>query len=55
MSEKIIEQSPQAGKKKKNKIARRENNIHGYLFVAPYAIVFAIFILVPVVLAVRTA
>lgn len=39
-------------KKPKNKIAKRENNKHGYLFVAPYAIVFAIFILIPVVLAV---
>ncbi len=39
-------------KKKKNKIAKRENNMHGYLFVAPYAIVFAIFILIPVLLAI---
>lgn len=39
-------------KKRKNKIAKRENNKSGYLFMAPYAIVFAIFILVPVVLAV---
>lgn len=39
-------------KKKKNKIAKRENNMHGYLFVAPYAIVFCIFILIPVLLAV---
>ena len=38
-------------KKKKNKIAKRENNIHGYFFVAPYAIVFCIFILIPVLLA----
>lgn len=39
-------------KKPKNKIAKRENNKHGYMFVAPYAIVFAVFILIPVVLAV---
>ena len=40
-------------KKKKNGIARRENNNKsGYLFMAPYAIVFVIFILVPVLLAV---
>lgn len=39
-------------KKKKNKIAKRENNKHGYLFVAPYAIVFCVFILIPVILAV---
>jgi multiple sugar transport system permease protein len=38
--------------KKKNKIAKRENNKNGYLFMAPYAIVFVIFILVPVILAV---
>lgn len=39
-------------KVKKNKIARRENNIHGYLFLAPYAILFIIFVLVPVIVAV---
>lgn len=39
--------------KKKNKIAKRENNNkHGYLFVAPFAIVFCVFILIPVILAV---
>lgn len=38
--------------KKKNKISRRENNWHGWLFVGPFALIFAIFILVPVVLAV---
>lgn len=37
---------------KKNKIAKRANNKNGYLFVLPYAIVFTIFILVPVLLAV---
>ncbi|MGN0297984.1 MAG: carbohydrate ABC transporter permease [Lachnospiraceae bacterium] len=37
---------------KKNKIAKRENNIHGYLFLAPYAILFTIFVLVPVLVAV---
>lgn len=39
-------------KKRKNKISRRENNIHGWFFVAPYAAIFSVFILVPVVLAV---
>ena len=38
---------------KKNSIGRRENNNRtGYVFMAPYAIVFLIFILVPVLLAV---
>ena len=38
---------------KKNSIGRRENNNRaGYAFMAPYAIVFLIFILVPVLLAV---
>lgn len=37
---------------KKNKIAKRANNKSGYLFVLPYALVFLIFILVPVILAV---
>lgn len=39
-------------KRKKNKISRRENNWHGWLFVGPYALIFSIFILVPVILAV---
>lgn len=39
-------------KKPKNKIAKRENNKNGYIFMAPYAIIFVIFILVPVVLAI---
>lgn len=39
-------------KKKKNKISRRENNWHGWVFIGPYALIFSIFILVPVVLAV---
>lgn len=39
-------------KKKPNKISRRENNWHGWLFIGPYALIFAIFILVPVILAV---
>ena len=45
---------PQAVKprKKKNKISRRENNWHGWLFIGPYALIFAIFILIPVILAV---
>lgn len=39
-------------KKKRNNIRRREHsNWHGYGFVAPYAIVFITFILVPVILA----
>lgn len=38
--------------KKKNKIAKRENNRNGYLFTAPYAIIFSLFILIPVILAV---
>ena len=34
-------------------VGRRErNNLSGYLFVAPYALVFAVFILIPVLLAV---
>lgn len=37
---------------KKNKISKRNNNINGYLFILPYAIVFSIFILIPVILAV---
>ncbi len=37
---------------KKNKIAKRANNKTGYLFVLPYAAVFLVFILVPVLLAV---
>ena len=40
-------------KKKKNNIRKREhNNYNGYGFMAPYAIVFLIFILVPVILAI---
>ncbi len=39
-------------KKKKNKIAKRENNKNGYIFILPYALIFVIFILVPVVIAV---
>ena len=41
-----------AVKRRKNKISRRENNWRGWLFIGPYAIIFSIFILVPVVLAV---
>lgn len=37
---------------KKNKIAKRADNKNGYLFVLPYAVVFTIFILIPVILAV---
>lgn len=39
-------------KKKKNKISRRENNWHGWVFIGPYALIFSIFILIPVALAV---
>lgn len=39
-------------KKRKNKIAKRENNFNGYLFTLPYALIFSIFILIPVVLAI---
>ncbi len=38
-------------KRGNNKIAKRENNRNGYLFVAPFAIVFVVFILIPVLLA----
>lgn len=38
--------------KHKNKIAKRENNKNGYWFMLPYASVFTVFILVPVILAV---
>ena len=37
-------------RKKKNKISRRENNWHGWLFIGPYALIFSIFILIPVIL-----
>lgn len=37
---------------KMSKIGRRENNKAGYLFVFPYALLFVIFILAPVVMAV---
>jgi multiple sugar transport system permease protein len=47
------ESAPVAAKKRKrSKISKRENNWHGYLFVLPYALVFTIFILIPVILAV---
>lgn len=39
-------------KGRKNKISRRENNWHGWVFIAPYALIFSIFILIPVILAV---
>lgn len=46
--------TPPAGtlKPRRNKISRRENNWHGWAFVAPYALIFSVFILVPVILAV---
>ncbi len=61
MSENLKDNAPQVvetkpdvkpAKKKRNKIAKRENNVNGYLFVLPYALIFTIFILIPVVLAV---
>lgn len=42
---------PHKVRKRKNKISRRENNWHGWLFIGPYAAVFSVFILIPVVLA----
>jgi len=39
-------------KRRMNKISRRENNWRGWLFIGPYALIFTIFILVPVILAV---
>ena len=38
--------------KHKSKIAKRENNKSGYWFMLPYASVFVVFILIPVILAV---
>lgn len=52
MSEAKAKNNNIAVKKKKNKIAKRENNKNGYIFIAPYAIVFSVFILVPVILAI---
>ncbi len=54
-NEKTVETSTppkSALKPRKNKISRRENNWHGWLFIAPYALIFSIFILIPVILAV---
>ncbi len=39
-------------KKKKSKIAKRENDKSGYIFILPYGLVFCIFILLPVIIAV---
>lgn len=64
MSENLKENAPQVEavavaevavtpkKKKRNKISKRDQNPNGYLFVLPYALVFIVFILVPVILAV---
>ncbi len=46
----VVDTAPK--KKKKNKISRRENNWHGWAFIGPYALIFSIFILIPVLLAV---
>lgn len=45
-------QEKQQKKKRKSKIAKRDNNLNGYLFTLPYALIFCIFILIPVALAV---
>lgn len=39
-------------KRRGNRISRRENNWHGWVFIAPYALIFSAFILIPVILAV---
>ncbi|MGN0505048.1 MAG: carbohydrate ABC transporter permease [Lachnospiraceae bacterium] len=39
-------------KQRKNKIAKRANNKNGYLFILPYAVMFLVFILIPVLLAI---
>lgn len=44
-------QAKQTNKKRNNIRKRERNNWNGYLFMAPYAIVFILFILVPVLLA----
>lgn len=38
--------------KKKNVISKRQNNKNGYFFILPYAIVFTVFILIPVLMAI---
>ncbi len=53
--EKTVSQNPPENAlkpKKRNLIARRENNWHGWAFIAPYALIFSVFILIPVILAV---
>lgn len=48
-----LAQEKNENKKRKTGISRRENNNwHGYLFVAPFALIFTVFILIPVILAV---
>ncbi len=52
-AEKKSKEASQTAKKKNGGIRRRErSNWHGYLFMAPYAIVFTIFILVPTAVAI---
>lgn len=49
----LVQESTKNSKKSKSNIRKRENsNWNGYAFMAPYAIVFIAFILVPVILAV---
>ncbi|TAH70397.1 MAG: sugar ABC transporter permease [Anaerolineaceae bacterium] len=38
--------------RKKTSISRRENNINGYFFLAPYFLLFFIFIFIPVIIAI---
>lgn len=45
------QEKKKAVRRKRSVIGKVENNRNGYAFVAPYAIVFSIFILVPVILA----
>lgn len=50
--EKTVYNTKSKAKRKMNKISRRENNWRGWLFIGPYALIFSIFILIPVILAV---
>ena len=36
----VVDTAPK--KKKKNKISRRDNNWHGWLFIGPYALIFSV-------------
>ena len=50
--EKTVRESLPKAALKRSRLSRRENNWHGWVFVAPFALTFTIFILVPVILAV---